>query len=268
MINLSFWFMFPVALVFASIAMMAGIGGAILFSPFFIIILKIDPLVALASGLVIEFFGFSSGLIGYWSRKSIHFQIIKRLIVFTVPATVVGVVLGRIIPALALKSMLGVLILYLAYEFLFAGKECIPKHPACTGIARPSGQKDLTPMIKATTLFGGLLLGMISSGLGEMNEYNFLRKLRMPTSLSSGTSVFLVAMSATVGSLSHAFFLSREHGILTEILPLLFFTVPGVIIGAQIGVALSKAVNARAMGKFVGILFLVIGMSTLISIFT
>ena len=48
-------------------------------------------------------------------------------------------------------------------------------------------------------MLGGLLVGMISSGLGEVNELNFLKKLKIPVPTVSCTSVFLVAMSAIVG---------------------------------------------------------------------
>lgn len=268
MIDLSFWFMLPVAVVFATVAMMAGIGGAVLFSPFFIIVLKIEPLLALSAGLVIEFFGFTSGLIGYWYKKSIAFKIVRKLIIFTMPATVAGVFLGRLIPVSVLKSMLAMLILYLAYEFLLRGKECLPKDLRCTGIAPSDREVILTPLIKATSLFGGLLIGMISSGLGEINEYNFLKKLQLSVPLSSGTSVFLVAMSATVGSILHAYFLSREPSVFLNVLSLIVFTVPGVILGAQLGVRLSKTINTKVMGKFVGGLFLILGTTVLFTIFS
>lgn len=267
MVDLSFWFMFPVAVVFATIAMMAGIGGAILFSPFFIIVLKLDPLLALGAGLTIEFFGFSSGLIGYLHKKSIDFAVVKKLILFTAPPTIVGVFLGRIIPVSILKSMLALLILFLAYQFLFRGKECLPKHPRCTGIAAPTRDKAISPLIEAMSLLGGLLVGMISSGLGEINEYNFLKKLRMPVPISSGTSVFLVAMSATVGSLSHAYFLSKEPAVFSLVLPIVIFTAPGVILGAQIGVRLSRTIKVEAMGRFVGGLFFILGVLTLVTVF-
>ena len=41
------------------------------------------------------------------------------------------------------------------------------------------------------------------------------------------------------------------------------FTVPGVIGGAQIGVFLANRINARLMGKVVGVLFLVLAVLTL-----
>ncbi len=91
MIDTSLWFMFPVAVAIATIAMLAGIGGAIMFAPFFMLVLRLDPLIALGAGLTIEVFGFSSGVIGYLRKKVIHFDIVKQVIILTIPATIIGV---------------------------------------------------------------------------------------------------------------------------------------------------------------------------------
>jgi uncharacterized membrane protein YfcA len=267
MIELELWFMFPVAVVIASIAMMAGIGGAVLFSPFFILVLRLDPLLALASGLAIEIFGFTSGVVGYWRRKSIRFDIVRQLIILTLPATIVGVMVGRLVPVIALKIILGLLILFLAYQFLFRGRECVPKDPRCTGVSASVTNLPLTPFIRSSSLFGGLLVGMISAGLGETNELNFLQRLKLPVPLASGTSVFLVAASAIVGVATHAFFLVTQEDVtaLTDALSIVVFAIPGVVIGAQIGVYLSSRVNPKLMGRFVGVLFTVLAVLTFIS---
>jgi uncharacterized membrane protein YfcA len=269
MIDVSFWFMFPVGIGVATIAMMAGIGGAVLFAPFFMLVLRLDPLVALGAGLVIEFFGFSSGVIGYARKKEINFSIVRQIVVFTAPATAVGVLLGRVIPAFILQIMLALLIFYLAYQFLFQGKDCLPKDPRCTGVSGLREKRAVTRMIKGTSSLGGLLVGMISAGLGELNELNFLKKMKLPVATASATSVFLVAMSATIGSLFHAYFLVRqgEIEIFADVISLLIFTVPGVVVGAQIGVFLANVINARLMGKVVGILFLILGVLTLMLVF-
>jgi uncharacterized protein len=267
MIELEFWFMFPVAVVIASIAMMAGIGGAVLFSPFFILVLRLDPLLALASGLAIEIFGFTSGVVGYWRQHSIRFDIVRRLIILTLPATVAGVFIGRLVPVIALKIILGALILFLAYQFLFRGKECTPKDPRCSGVSGEQKDVRLTPFIRGSSLVGGLLVGMISAGLGETNELNFLQRLKLPVPLASGTSVFLVAASAIVGVATHAFFLvTREDvGALADAASILVFAVPGVVIGAQVGVYLANRVNPKSMGKFIGVLFAVLAVLTFLS---
>ena len=261
--------MYPVAVVIATIAMSAGIGGAVMFAPFFMLVLRLDPLLSLGSGLAIEVFGFSSGVIGYWRKKVIHFDIVKQLIILTIPATIVGVVLGRVFPVFILKVLLALLILYLAYQFLLKGKECLPKDPRCTGVSTVT--KKLVPgkMVKATTLLGGLLVGMISAGLGEVNELNFLQRMKMPVPAASGTSVFLVAMSAIVGVCAHTYFLisQGEISVFTNVISLLVFTVPGVVLGAQVGVLISKRVNRQSMGKFVGVLFVVLAILTILTIF-
>ena len=269
MIDISLWFMFPVAVGIATIAMSAGIGGAVMFAPFFMLVLRLDPLLALGTGLVIEVFGFSSGLIGYWRKKVIHFEIVKQLIILTIPATIIGVVLGRGIPVIALKLLLALLILYLAYQFLLRGKECLPKDPRCTGISTIHKKLTLTKTVKATTLLGGLLIGMISAGLGEVNELNFLQRMKMPVPAASGTSVFLVAMSAIIGVCVHTYFLFSEGdlAILSNVLSLLIFTIPGVVLGAQVGVLLSNRINRHTMGKFVGVLFVILAILTILTIF-
>ena len=266
MIDSSFWFMFPIATGIATIAMMAGIGGAVMFAPFFMLVLGLDPRLALGAGLVIEFFGFSSGTIGYWRKGEINFGIAKKIILFTVPATVVGVFLGRVIPSFVLQIMLVLLLFYLASQFLLGGKECQPKDPRCTGVSRISGKWDVTWATKLASLFGGLIVGMISAGLGEINELTFLKRMKLPVAVASATSVFLVAMSASAGSVIHAYFLIAERSVSvsSNVASILVFTVPGVILGAQIGVILANNTNPRVMGKIVGILFLILALLTLL----
>ena len=119
---------------------------------------------------------------------------------------------------------------------------------------------------KLASLFGGLIVGMISAGLGEINELAFLKGMKLPISIASATSVFLVAMSATAGSVIHAYFLIAERNVsvFSEVASILVFTVPGAIVGAQVGVILANIKNPRVMGKFVGILFLILAVLTLL----
>jgi hypothetical protein len=49
--DLSFWWLFPVAIGISAIANGAGIGGATLFSPLFVIVLGIEPATAVGIAL-------------------------------------------------------------------------------------------------------------------------------------------------------------------------------------------------------------------------
>ena len=102
------------------------------------------------------------------------------------------------------------------------------------------------------------MIGMVSSGLGKINSYNFLKKMKMSVSSAAGTSVFLVAISALAGSLFHAysFIASGNAGALPDVIPLLIFAIPGVLLGAQLGVKLSLRAKPKRMEQAVGGVFL------------
>jgi len=93
--------------------------------------------------------------------------------------------------------------------------------------------------------------------------------LNLPVPAASGTSVFLVAMSAIVGVCAHTYFLLTEGGITIfgHVFSILVFTIPGVVLGAQVGVLLSNRINRKSMGKFVGALFVVLSILTFLTIF-
>jgi uncharacterized membrane protein YfcA len=72
------------------------------------------------------------------------------------------------------------------------------------------------------------------------------------------TSVFVVAITALIASTGHVYQVA-QGGLtgLTTMGNLLLFTVPGVIIGAQLGPAVAKRVSDRAMEIGLGGLFIV-----------
>jgi len=50
---------------------------------------------------------------------------------------------------------------------------------------------------------GGLFVGLISTGLGELNGYFLLQRCRVPSRVSVATSVFVVALTALTASVGH-----------------------------------------------------------------
>jgi uncharacterized membrane protein YfcA len=52
-----------------------------------------------------------------------------------------------------------------------------------------------------------------------------------------------------------------------DVFSVLVFTVPGVIVGAQVGVRLAGAIDAGLMGRLIGGLFAVLAVLTLLLVF-
>ncbi len=50
---------------------------------------------------------------------------------------------------------------------------------------------------------GAMFMGMVSTGLGEMNGYFLLQRCRVPSKVSVATSVFVVAVTALATSAGH-----------------------------------------------------------------
>ena len=269
--SLEFWYMLPIGIVIATIAMASGVGGATFFSPLFILGLGLSPELAVGSGLVVEVFGFSSGVYAYVRRQLIDYRVGGMLLSATVPAAIAGVVIAHFADADILKLILGMGLFAVAISFLRAPDE--ETEAALDEMAHEDSDEAETCLVTADeeeicytvcnktegrliSGIGGLFVGMVSSGLGELNGYFLLQRCRVPSSVSVATSVFVVAITALVASAGHVFQVA-QGGLtgLTTMGNLLLFTVPGVVIGAQLGPELAERVPDRVMEIGLGVLF-------------
>ena len=116
--DLSFWWLLPVSIVIAATANGAGIGGATFFSPLFVIVLGLDPVIAIGAALITEVFGFASGVIAHARAKAIDWLAVRRLVVVSVPLAVVGSLLAGFAPETLLKLLLGLGLLFIAITFI------------------------------------------------------------------------------------------------------------------------------------------------------
>lgn len=271
--SFEFWYMLPVGILVATIAMASGVGGATFFSPLFILGLGLTPEIAIGSGLIVEVFGFGSGVYAYVKRQLIDYRVGGMLLSATIPAAIVGVVAAHFIDADILKIILGMGLFAVAVSFLRAPDEEVEEaledmageDPASaeTCLVTAEGEEICYTVSNTTegrliSGIGGLFVGMVSSGLGELNGYFLLQRCRVPSSVAVATSVFVVAITALIASTGHVYQVA-QGGLtgLTTMGTLLLFTVPGVIIGAQLGPAVAKRVSDRAMEIGLGGLFIV-----------
>ena len=269
--SVEFWYMLPIGIVIATVAMASGVGGATFFSPLFILGLGLSPELAVGSGLVVEVFGFGSGVYAYVRRQLIDYRVGGMLLSATVPAAVAGVVIAHFADADILKVILGMGLFAVAVSFLRAPDD--EMEATLEDMAHEDPDEAETCLVTAedeeicytvcnTTEgrlisgIGGLFVGMVSSGLGELNGYFLLQRCRVPSSVAVATSVFVVAITALIASVGHIFQVAQ--GGLTGLATmgsLLLFTVPGVVIGAQLGPELAKRVPDRVMEIGLGGLF-------------
>ena len=227
-------FMLPTATLVATSCQLAGIGGAALFSPIFLLGFPLlgpqyplqSAAEALASALLTECFGFASGLSGYARRGLVDWEVAGRFLVASVPTAFVGAlsakyvasspVLLQILYATLMMGLVSYLVLSPKREDLVkeaAEGECSVENILVGGrnvrfttaadgtefsyLEPPRGSKRSI----AATAAGGSLTGLLGVGIGEVILPQLVRGCCMPMPVAAGTSVAIVVVTALTAAL-------------------------------------------------------------------
>lgn len=276
-----FWFMLPVGFAVATAAMASGIGGAALFMPVFLLVFPLlgpaypfaSVAAAVGAALVLELFGFTSGIAGYMRRHLIHFRTGVRVLRVALPVAVVGSLVAHRFDPDLLRIAYGLLVLALA-AFLWRERRSddhvAPRwqadHALHDHLVDASGERyhfhhDVTATKVAVTSVGAFLTGLISVGIGEVSVSQLSRRSGLPMPVAAGTSVFIVAVVVLASSVTHVFTLVNAGGVAALPLDLLAWTVPGVVVGAQLGTRLQGRLPERTVERGVAVLFAVVGVA-------
>ncbi len=282
--SLENWYLFPVSILIATTAMASGIGGAVFFSPLFMLVLKLDPAVAIGTALITELFGFSSGMYAYWRRKLIDFPLGRKLLMASIPAAIVGSLTADLIPGTILKIIFAIGIIFIGSQLNFSVKQ-EARERLDGKLAADAEEIHESTLVDATgrefrytvcnktqgLLFagiGGAFLGAISVGLAELQEYHLIVRCRIPTPVAVATAIFVVVVSVLVASLGHFynFATSTDAETLAQVLGIVAFTIPGVLVGGQLGPLVQARVNPDRVTLGIAILFIAVGIFMLTTV--
>jgi hypothetical protein len=274
---LELWWVLPVAVVFATVAIGSGVSGALFFSPFFMLVLGLTPAQAVGAGLLTELFGMGNGLRSYVRQRVVDYPSARWLLLGAVPMVAVGALIAHFIPSDVLKAVFGGGLIILAL-FLFLQKspeECEPGEDCGELMTRKSqglGERVIVARDGAEYRFpvcwrppgvamaggGGLITGVISAGLPEIVTTQLVARCHLPPRVAIATSVFVLAIAAAVGAIVHA--LSA-----TPVWIVVAWTIPGVLIGSTVGSRVSRYLPGAVMEKVLSVVFAVVGILVLVT---
>lgn len=273
-----FWYMLPVSTVVATVAMASGVEGATFFAPIFLLGLGLPAEVAIGTGLITEVFGFASGVSAYVKRGFIDYRLARALLVATVPAAIVGSLAAGYVREAILETILGMGLIGVALSF-FQSPDEEEVARLDESIARDFGGAAAERCIRTAdgrevrytvcnhaegrTIagVGALFMGMVSTGLGELNGYFLLRRCRVPSSVAVGTGVLVVAVTALSAASVHLWRFAQAGGeALPTVVSLTLFTVPGVIVGGQLGPMVAARIPDVVLERGLGVLFTLVGL--------
>jgi uncharacterized membrane protein YfcA len=104
---------------------------------------------------------------------------------------------------------------------------------------------------------------MVSVGIGEVMMPQLIKRHRIPVPVAAGTSVMVAILVVIACSVTLTAGLIASGGLTAIPWNLVCYTIPGVIIGGQIGPRLQGRFDQAAMVKFIGTLFIAIGAAML-----
>jgi len=140
-----YWFMFPVCIAVASIAMFSGISGAAMLVPVFLIgfpllgVPRLTTVAAIGTSLLLETSGFGTGLYRYLRLRLVDTVTALRLLAVTMPLGAVGATASAHAPVQALRLGYGAAMVGLAVLLVQEAAEHIREPALVAATTGPAG---------------------------------------------------------------------------------------------------------------------------------
>jgi uncharacterized membrane protein YfcA len=225
---------FPAGIIIASVVSAVGIGGGILWMPFFILFLKLSPETAVATSLLVQTAGMGSGSVAFIRKKTADLPLAVVILALTIPGLAIGALFTRLLSSANLELALGILTLTTAFLFVSVNHKYSE-----TGMDRVQ--------LKKAFRYGGIISvlavasGMLSVSIGEWLVPLMRSRLKLRMRAAVATSIVTIFGTCIAGSLFHLMLGTTADPMV------LAWAVPGVIIGGQVGPRLTDKINERVL---------------------
>ena len=247
----------PIGMVIATFASLIGIGGGLLWAPYFILVRGFDPHLAVMFSFLIQFVGMGSATLYNIRKKNIFWKMVVQLLPFIVVGVLAGAFLNqRVANPEILKGILGIVSLVVSIFFAFQTE----KYDAEMLIDR-STKPPLWLRVQA--LFFGSISGLLSIGIGDFLIPVMRSKLKIPMRFSIGTNLFLNFSLALTGALFHLSF--AEYSIEPGMFRMLGYAWLGVLVGGQLGPKLLNVVDDHRVKEIFVYALLLVGIHLIYS---
>lgn len=236
---------FFIGVVTGFLGTLIGAGGGFLLTPLFIFLFpNMPPSRLTALSLLAVAANSASGSIGYALRKQVHWKSVLLFSVAAIPGVFIGVQLSH-----ALERS--------TFELVFAAFLCLlSTFVLWRSFRRKEGHTRLHDFWNSRTktvgtlvsFFIGILSSLLGIGGGIVHVPLLSEVFDYPVHLAAGTSHAILALSSAVAVWKH-----YQEGDLTPLESFVPYLVVGLILGAQIGAALSKKIPSHRILLLLGV---------------
>jgi hypothetical protein len=267
------WWIWPLALFAVTFAMgivavLAGVGGGVLFVPIVSAFFPFHLDFVRAAGLLIALTSALSAAPSLLTNGLASMRLAMPLALIGSVTSVIGALVGLALPTDAVQIALGLTILAIAALMWRAGRSDHPDVPRADALGAALGMhgvyhdpalgRDVKWQVHRTpaalAVFGGIgvLAGMFGLGAGWANVPALNLLMGAPLKLSVGTSGFVLSVVDTSAAW---IYLNRGAVLPMIVVPSLI----GVMLGAKVGARLLRVAQASVVRKIVLTVLLVAG---------
>jgi uncharacterized membrane protein YfcA len=284
------WYLLPVGFAIAVLAMSSGISAGNLWVPVYLLWARFEPPVAFWMTLATMLCGYGSGVVRNLRQGTLDRRIIREHLPYTIPAAIAGGYLAPAVNISWLGLMFGLFVLGSGARMLATLLRGAVEESARAGPDLPSadGKKpSISPTSAAakdhwqatspwkregvrdgaTALLGGVLLGLITVGLGELLLPRLLTSRRsLPAAVIVGSTVLLISVTSLAAALVrlNGPFLAGLSEQRSTVLGAMLFAGPGVILGGQLGPVVARRLRVRTLRWYVAVILLLVGVLMLV----
>jgi uncharacterized membrane protein YfcA len=252
---LHYWFLLPIGVIIAALVMSAGVSGATLWVPVYLLWLRLSVPIAFWLGLLTMLFGFGSGVYRNWRDHSYEGPLVRRYLAASVPAALLGGWLAGLVNEKLLVGLFGAFLLVYGTTIAVLTLRGLLPTERRESISYPIG------------VIGGGLTGLISIGVGILAMPAVMRHRSIDTpAIAIGSLVmiiFFTSLAAAIGRLRPSF-ISDLHREMPRLVAIMLWAAPAVVLGGQLGPRLARRLPSERHARlyFSAVVF-VVGILTL-----
>ncbi len=260
-------------LIIGTCGTLIGAGGGFIIVPLLLIFYpNLSPEIVTAISIAVVSVNALSGTFAYARSGRVDYKAGITFAIYTIPGSILGVLLVEYIPIKLFNIIFGILLLVLS-TYLFVKNKKTSQY-AFEPIAKPGYKTNTLTDSQGNTYtysynqwYGNIvsvLVGFISPllgiGGGIIHVPAMVNWLKFPVHIATATSHFILAVMATVSVIVHAV---NGNYADENIVQMILLLALGVVPGAQLGAYFSHRIKSHIILRLLALCLVVVGIRIL-----
>ena len=227
-----YWAAFPAGIFIATIVMLVGFGGGVLWMPFLLVVMQTSPETAIITSLLIQAAGTGSGSLAFIRQKKTDNHLAIVMFCVALPGIFAGAFFAHHVVLSHIGMIIGFISLATALLFVASNNKYTEE-----GVERVKLKYAFKHLWIAVVM--SIASGMLTLNIAEWLIPSMRKRMGLKMANAIATCILL-----TCGECLAGVFIHRKMGARPD-LGITFWAVPGVIIGGQLGTSLAKRIDER-----------------------